>query len=207
VTTASTKRRGQRKTIEQVVSYAISHKTRVHILIVLNEGTFTPAEIAEIIGVPLTHVSNHIRSLADDGAIELAKTELKRNTALHYYRAVEIPFYTDEEVAALTPEQIEVHTGLVIQSMVAELLASLWGAKFRGQDRRMLIAWDWVNVDRQGRQEVADEQERSWNKIQEIEADATNRRVKSGEDAKSFIVASAGFERARKGPVLRSRNR
>lgn len=204
---SSTKGRKRRRTIEEVVSYAVSHRTRVHILIVLNEGTFTAGEIAEMIGVPLTHVSNHIRALADDGAIELAKTEQKRNATLHYYRAVQIPFYSDEEVAALTPEQQEVHTGLVIQSMIAELMASLWAGKFRGGDRRMIVAWDWVTVDRQGREEVADEQERSWSRIRDIEVEAINRVATSGQDAKSILVAIAGFERARKSPVPRSRNR
>lgn len=93
----------RRKTIEEVVPYAISHRTRVHILIVLNEGTFTPGQIAEVIGEPLNNVSNHIRELADAGSIELAKKEQVRNTILHYYRAVEMPFYSDEEIAAMPP--------------------------------------------------------------------------------------------------------
>ena len=198
---SATQRPGQRKkSIEEVVAYAISHRTRVHILIVLNEGTFTPGQIAEIIGEPLNNVSNHIRELADAGSIELAKTEQVRNMILHYYRAVEMPFYSDEEIAAMTPEQRHVSAGLVVQSMIAEVLAALWGGKLR--DARVWLAWNWFNVDEQGRRDISAEQERSWKRVQEIEIESTNRRVESGEDATSIIVTQLGYQRARTGPTV-----
>jgi DNA-binding transcriptional ArsR family regulator len=199
VNKATTRRPGQRrKSIEEVVPYAISHRTRVHILIVLNEGTFTPGQIAEVIGEPLNNVSNHIRELADAGSIELAKKEEVRNTILHYYRAVEMPFYSDEEIAAMPPQQRQVSAGLVVQSMIAEVLAALSAGKLR--DPRVWLAWNWFNVDGQGREDIMAEQARSWSRIQEIEVESTNRRAKSGEEATSIIVTQLGYERARKGP-------
>ncbi len=198
---AKTGRAGQRrKSIEEVVAYAVGHRIRVHILIVLNEGTCTPGEIARIIGEPLNNVSNHIRELLDAGSIELAKTEQVRNATQHYYRAVEMPFYSDADIAAMTPEQRQVTAGLVIQSMMAETMAGLWAGKMHS-DPRVWLAWNWFNVDEQGRQDIADEQERSWWRIQEIEVESTNRRAESGEHASSIIVTQLGFERARTGPT------
>lgn len=197
----ATGRAGQRKkSIEEVVSYAVGHRIRVHILIVLNEGTFTPAQIAEIIEEPLNNVSNHIRELLDAGSIELAEAKRVRNTIQHYYRAIEMPHYTDEEVAAMTPEQRQVTAGLAIQSMVAEVMAGLWSGNMT-DDPRLWLAWDWLNVDRQGREDVADEQERSWERFREIEVESTNRRAESGEDATSILVSQTGFKRARTGPT------
>jgi DNA-binding transcriptional ArsR family regulator len=190
----------RRKTIEEVVPYAISHRTRVHILIILNEGTFTPGQIAEVIGEPLNNVSNHIRELADAGAIELAKKEEVRNTILHYYRAVEMPFYSDEEIAAMPPQQRQVSAGLVVQSMIAEVLAALSAGKL--SDPRVWLAWNWFNVDEQGRDDIMAEQARSWSRVQEIEVESTNRRTKSGEEATSIIVTQLGYERSRKGPQV-----
>lgn len=190
----------RRKSIEEVVSYAVGHRTRVHILIVLNEGTFTPGQIAEIIGMPLNSVSNHIRELVDAGSIELAKTEQVRNATLHYYRAVEMPFYSDEEIAAMTPQQRQVSAGLVVQSLVAEVMAALWAGKLA--DPRVCLAWNWFNVDEQGRRDIAAEQRRSWERVQEIEVESTNRRVKSGENSTSILVTLLGYERARKGPTV-----
>jgi DNA-binding transcriptional ArsR family regulator len=90
---AKSARAGQRKkSIEEVVAYAVGHRIRVQILIVLNEGTYAPGEIAQIIDEPLNNVSNHIRELVDAGSIELAETRRVRNTIQHYYRAIEMPF-------------------------------------------------------------------------------------------------------------------
>jgi DNA-binding transcriptional ArsR family regulator len=199
--TATTGRAGQRKkSIEEVVAYAVGHRTRVHILIVLNEGTFTPGQIAEVIEEPLNNVSNHIRELVDGGSIELARTEQVRNTILHYYRAVEMPFYSEEEAAAMTPGQRQVTAGLVVQSMVAEVMAGLWAGKLT--DPRTWLAWNWFNVDGQGRRDIVREQERSWERMQEIEVESTNRRAESGEEAASIVVTQLGYERARKGPKV-----
>jgi hypothetical protein len=190
-------RPGQRKkSIEEVVAYAVGHRIRVHILIVLNEGTYTTAQIAQLIEEPLNNVSNHIRELVDAGSIELAKTEQKGNLLQHYYRAVEMPFYTEEEAAAMTPEQRQVTAGLVVQSMIAEVMAGLWAGKMT--DSRTWLAWNWFNVDEQGRRDIADEQARSWERHQEIEVESTNRRSKSSEDATSIIVTQLAYERARK---------
>lgn len=196
-----TGRPGQRKkSIEEVVGYAVSHRIRVHVLIVLNEGTYTAAQIAQIIDEPLNKVANHIRELADAGSIELAKSEQKGNIVQNYYRAVEMPFYSEEEAALMTPEQRQVTAGLVVQSALAEVMAGLWHEKLT--DPRTWLAWNWFNVDEQGRRDISDEQQRSWERMQEIEAEATNRRASSGEDAQSIIVTQFGYERARTGHRL-----
>ncbi len=197
-----TVRAGQRgKSIEEVVAYALGHRIRVHVLMILNQGVYTPDELARIIDEPLNKVSHHIKELLDAGSIELAKVEKVRNVDQHYYRAIQMPFYTDEEVAAMTPHQRQVGSGLILQYMMAEAMSALWAGKLR-DDPRVWLAWRWFNVDAQGRNDIADEQQRSWDRIQEIEAEATNRRARSGEDAVSVVVADMGYERARAAPNL-----
>src|SRR6478672_1880875 len=96
---ATTARAGQRgKSIEEKVSYGLGHRIRVYVLTLLNEGVYCPDEIAQIIGERTNNVSHHIRELLDAGAIELAETKQIRNAIQHYYRAVEMPFYSDEEI-------------------------------------------------------------------------------------------------------------
>lgn len=190
-------RAGQRhKSIEEVVAFALSHRIRVQILTVLSEGTYSPHEIAQRLDEPLNKVSHHIRELLDGGSIELARVAKVRNAEQHFYRAVETPFYSDEEVWAMTPYQRQVSAGLVLQNMIAEAMSAFWAGKIR-DDRRTWLAWRWFNVDEQGRHEIADEQQRFWSRIKEIEVDATNRRADSGERARSVIVAEMGFERER----------
>jgi DNA-binding transcriptional ArsR family regulator len=188
------------KTIEEVVAFAWNHRIRVQVLSLLNEATYTPGQLAAIIGEPLSKVSHHIRELAEGGSIELAKVDKARNADQHYYRAVEMPFYSDEEVWAMTPEQRQMSAGFVIQNMIAETMAAFWAGKIR-DDPRTWLAWRWFNVDSKGREAIADEQERHWNRITEIEAESTGRCAETGEEATSIIVANMGFERERTAPL------
>lgn len=189
----------RRKTIEEVLSFAWSHKIRVQVLSLLNERTYTPGQIAEIIHEPLSKVSHHIRELAEGGSIELAKVDKARNADQHYYRAVEMPFYSDEEVWAMTPEQRRISAGFVLQNMIAEAMAAFWAGTIR-DDPRTWLAWRWFNVDDDGRGAIADEQQRHWDRIREIEAESINRCAESGEEPKSIVVANMGFERVRMAP-------
>lgn len=194
-------RAGQRsKSIEEVVSYAVGHRIRVQVLSLLNEGVYTPDEISRIIEEPLNKVSHHVAELLDAGSIELARTEQVRNTTRHYYRAVEMPFYSDEEVAAMPAQQRQVGAGLILQSIMAEAMSAFWAGKMH--DPHACLAWRWFNVDEQGREELNEEVARSWARIQEIEAEAINRTAQSGEETTSMIVASMCFERERKAPRL-----
>jgi DNA-binding transcriptional ArsR family regulator len=193
-------RAGQRgKRIEEVVSYAVGHRIRIQVLAILNEGIYSPDELAQMIGEPLGKVSHHVNELLDAGSIELAKTEPVRNVTQHFYTAVEMPFYSDEEIATMTPQQRQVTAGLILQAIMAESLAAFWAGKMV-DDRRVWLSWRWFNVDAQGREEIATEQAESWERVREIEAKSTNRRAESGEDAASIIVASLGFERERTSP-------
>jgi len=197
----TTGRTGQRsKSIEEVVAYAVGHRIRVQVLTILSEGVFSPDEIAQIIGEPTNKVSHHVKELLDAGSIELAKTEPVRNTLQHYYRAVEMPYYSDEEMAAMTPQQRQVTYGLVLQTVMAEAMAAFWAGKMHS-DPRVWLTSCWFNVDEQGREEIADEQARSWERVREIETESINRCAVSGEDATSVVVAQLGFKRERTGPT------
>lgn len=190
--------KGQRgKTIEEVVSYALGHRTRIEIVALLNEGTFTPDEIAKILDQPIGRVAHHISELADGGAIELAKTEPVRNATRHYYRAVIQPALSEEEAAGLPPQQLQIMVGLILQSIMAESMSSFWAGHMIDDPAATVLAWRWFNVDQQGKQEIADELIGSWERVQEIEARSAARRAESGENSVSMIVALQGFQRSR----------
>jgi hypothetical protein len=200
VTKTSGRARQRRKSIEEVVGYALNHWIRVEILTLLNEATYTPDELSQVIGEPTNKVSNHVRELLEAGSIELAKTEKVRNADQHYYRAVEMPFYSDEEAEAMTPQQRKVTAGLTLQCMTAEAMSALQAGKLSDDPTGVLLAWRWFNLDEQGRADLTREQAENWERVREIEVESTNRRAESGEDAVSIVVAHMGFERARTAP-------
>ena len=187
------------RSLEEAVSYAVGHRVRIEILAILNEGTYSPDQLARMVRQPLSKATHHIRELLDAGSIEIARVEgvQNRNVSQKFYRAVRTPFMSDENMAALTREERQELYGMALQACVAESLASLWAGKF-ADDPRVWLAWCWFNVDAQGREEIADELEASWQRLVGIEARATSRRAESGEDAVSILVNTLGYERSRK---------
>lgn len=186
----------QRKRIEDAVQYALAHKIRIEILILLNEASYTVAEIAALIDVPVNNVANHVRRMLEDGSIEVAKQEERRGTNVHWYRAVKLPYYSKEEAEALTEMQRQVTAGLVAQSGLAEVMAAL----FKGNlaDPKTILSWDWYNLDARGRDDLEAENLRHLERIREIEVEAINRAAESGEDTTPILVSLFAFVRARR---------
>ena len=189
--------RKARKGIEEVVQYALGHKIRVHVLIVLNEGIYTAGEISEIIGVPLNTLHNHLRRMLDDGSIEIAREEKKGNMMQYWYKAVETQTYTVEEFEELPHLYRQNIVGAIVQSGTAEVMAGLYAGKLA--DPRACVYWDWYNLDARGRQEADVLTERYIEDLRELEVEATNRAAASGAETTSMLLDISFFERPRKG--------
>jgi len=185
------------KGIEEAVQYAIGHKIRVHVLIVLNEGIYTASEISKRIDVPLNSLYNHLRRLLDDGSIEIAREEQKGNMMLYWYRAVETRTYSVEEFEGLPHVYRQNIVGAIVQSGLAEVLAGLYHGKLA--DPRATVYWDWYNLDAQGRKDADALTEKYVEDLREIECEATNRVAVSKEPTLSMLVDLLFFERPRKG--------
>lgn len=190
----ATKARKRPKGIEEVVQYALGHRIRVHCLIVLNEGIYTAAEIAEKVGEPLNNVANHLRKMLEDGSIEIAKEERKRNVTQYWYRAVEIKTYTEEEAEAMPELHRRVTVGAIVQSGFAEVLAGLYAGTLA--DPKSVLYWSRYNVDQEGRRKMEALSTRYLEELREVEVEATNRRAESGEEAVAMMANVAVFERA-----------
>jgi len=168
----------------------------VEILILLNEASYTVAELADLTGIPLSNVSNHIRRMYEDGTVEVADSEERRGTNVFWYRAVEIPHYSEKEAKKLTWLQRQVTAGLVAQSGTAEVMAAL--RKGHLADPRTILSWDWYNVDAQGREELDVENHLHLARIRQIECDSINRCAKTKEETTPILVSLFAFVRARK---------
>ena len=194
----------QRKRIEDAVQYALAHKIRISILILLNEASYTVAEIAQLIDVEPKNVSNHVRRMLEDGSIEIAKREERRGTTVFWYRAVKLPYYSKEEAENLTWVERQVIAGLVCQSGTAELMAAL----FRGNltDPRTILFWDWFNYDKQGQQDAEAANVEHLERLRQIECESMNRSAESGEETTPILVSLYTFLRARKPRRPNARN-
>lgn len=190
---ATTTKAGQKRSVEEAVSYAIGHRIRIEILALLNEGTHSPTELAKLTRQPITTVGHHIKELVNSGCIELARIEKVRNADQHFYRAVELPFVSDEEAESLPVEARQQYAAVILQALMAEGLAALWAGKMTSDP--VWMSWRWFNLDERGQQEAQEAQHEFWERIKAIDADTANRVALSGEPTISTIVAALGFER------------
>jgi DNA-binding transcriptional ArsR family regulator len=185
--------------IEEVTTRGLSHRIKIEILAALHEGPASATQLARIVRQPDSKVWHHIKALLADRSIEEAFTREERNHMIVYYRQVELPFFSDEAIAEMTPEQRQITAALILQASQAEALAALWAGKMHS-DPRVWLAWQPIVLDPRGRDDLADEQQRNWDRMQEIACEATNRRAKSGELGTTYIIATFGFERHRSDP-------
>lgn len=185
----------QKRSAEEAVSYALGHRIRIEVLAFLNEGTRSPSELAGLTHQPITTISHHIKELVNSGCIELARIEKVRNADQHFYRAIELPFVSDQEAEALPSKVRQEYAAVILQALMAESLAAFWAGKLSVDP--VWMSWRWFNLDAQGRREAQREQAAFWERIVGIEVESANRATESGETPTSTIVASLGFERFR----------
>lgn len=182
--------------VEDAVSYAWGHRIRLEIVVALHDGSQSADGLARIVGEPLSTVGHHIEELLQDGIIGVAKTKRVGNLVQTYYHVIKLAEFSHEEVAAMTPEERHALFALVLQSATTEAMCSLRAGKM-ADDSHIVLAWNRMNLSKQGREAVADEQIRSWERLKEIECEDANRRAETGDQGVTYIVSTFGFERSR----------
>ena len=89
--------------IDERLARALSHPLRVQILEILSERVASPNDLSVELGVELTHVAYHTRTLDRCGCLELVDTAQRRGATEHYYRTAArtglswIPLDLDEQ--------------------------------------------------------------------------------------------------------------
>jgi DNA-binding transcriptional ArsR family regulator len=190
--------KGERE-VQDAVSYAVGHRIRVEIRAALHERSASAIELSRIVHQPLSTVTHHIGALLEAGSIRVERTERVRSVEQRFYRVADPLYVSDEELREMAEEERQECCRVILESLVAEALAGFWAGKLTS-DPRVFLTWTWFNVDARGREEIADEQLRSWRRLEEIEAKAAARCARSGADTTSVQVSSIGFERPRSVP-------
>jgi hypothetical protein len=182
--------------IEDAVSYSLGHRVRIEIRAALHEGPATASRLADILREPLNVIDYHLKEMLEDGSIDIAMTKKVGNLDQHYYCVVELPFFSDEEYAAMGRENRQTLCAIAVQAAIAEAMASLWAGKMAAEPRTFL-GWDRIVLDKRAREDLADEEAASWQRKQEIEVRSANRHAKSGEPGTTYVITSLSYERSR----------
>jgi hypothetical protein len=166
-------------------------------LTIFNERVASPKEVADEIGVSLNKAGHHIKELLDADCVELVRTEPRGGSVEHFYRGIRRPELSDEEWRATPEESQRRIVATVVRNLIAETLSAIRSGKMVA-DRFLRLSWKSVSLDAQAREEVADEQRESLERLRRIEVDSAQRMIESGEEGVSTVVAVLGFTRSRK---------
>jgi DNA-binding transcriptional ArsR family regulator len=182
---------------QDAVSYAIGHRIRVEIISALHDlGSASAVELSRVVHQPLSTVTHHVGELLKSGSIHIERTEKVKSVNQHFYKLINPLFLSDEEMEELSEEERQEVCRVVLQGVTAEALAAFWSGDLPS-DPRLFLAWNWFNVDEQGRADIAEEQIRSWRRIREIEEEAEMRCSESEEERSSLVVGGLSFPRWR----------
>ena len=197
--TKGTKRRPAVGPPDARVIKAIGHPLRWQMLEALMEGESSPAQLARRFGEPVNLVAYHMGILAKAGGVELVRTEPRRGSTEHYYRATMRPYFADREWARLPAETRRAVLAVETKRIVNDIRAAAAGT---GLDHpKAHVSWSPLELDRAGYDEVAELLGGVLEKLYDIQARSNGRRAeKSGKKAAplSTEVAIVHFERPRR---------
>jgi DNA-binding transcriptional ArsR family regulator len=175
---------------------AIGHPLRRAILVALNERQASPTQLARCFDEPVNLVAYHTGILAKAGAIELVRTEPRRGSTEHYYRATMRPFFEDREWAKLPLETRRSVFNQDIKRIMADMRQAAADSGF--DHPKAHVSWTTMDLDEQGFEEVATLLRGVLDELYEIQARVTSRQLEKGEKKPGPIpaeVAIAQFER------------
>lgn len=182
--------------MDEAVAYALGNRIRNEALSILAEGKRSISELAKIMERDMRLVGHHVRELYDSGCIEMAGTVKKRNVTERFYRAVILPYITDEAYRAMSNEERRDVNGVTVQSILTETLASYREGKMES-DQDLWLLWDAANLDVQAKKELAEHFATSYEEVVNIKARAATRLSESGEIGTTTIFTITSFERSR----------
>jgi DNA-binding transcriptional ArsR family regulator len=190
------------ETIDQRLVRALSHPVRVQILEVLTERVASPNLIAGELGIGLSHVAYHTRTLERCGCLDLVETAQRRGATEHYYKAKPHAFI-GHRVWRGVPRAVRGGiTAASLQTFMDKAVTALEAGTIDDREDTT-FSWMPVHLDEEGWREVNGILSEATERILAAQAAADARAQESAEDQRkiSAVVALAHFETGTRGPA------
>jgi DNA-binding transcriptional ArsR family regulator len=171
----------------------VSHPIRCRALTILADREASPVEIGRELGMDPSHVAYHVKVLLEEGLIELTEEIPRRGSIEHRFRAVFPDEYSDEEYAALTPEQRTQRSRDIFCFAVADASCAFSAGSF-GDRHDHHISRMPLQVDEAGWSEMRDLFESTLRQLYKIKRDAGDRLTEDGVKGTSVLAFSTFFE-------------
>ena len=160
---------------------ALAHPLRVRVLSILETRDMaSPNELADELSVSLGVMSYHVRRLHALGFLELVKRTPRRGAIEHHYRAKARPRVTDEGWAETPAIVKRAMVGATLQQTSSYVNAAAAQGGFDASDARLTRRG--VKLDQKGWTQLGREMTKWMKKLEEIEAESTERVRESGDD-------------------------
>lgn len=171
---------------------ALSHPLRVHILDVLTEVSASPSDLARDVGLSVNYVAYHVKELEKLGYLELVKTEPRRGTVEHYYKAKRRFLLDDSEWERLPEPVKRTATATLLRQVTEEAKEALEAGTF--DSRNSHLSRTRLYVDEKGWDELTAVLEEALNRVLSLQEECAARLEESGGEAIPTAVSIAGFE-------------
>jgi DNA-binding transcriptional ArsR family regulator len=172
---------------------ALAHPLRLRILGVLEERTASPSEIATELDAPLTHVSYHVRQLAELGVVKLVRKTPVRGAIEHHYRMEARPSISDEAWRGAPEVAKQALIGAVLGQISTQVNASAAEAGF-SRDGSHLTRFP-LELDAEGWREASKVFGELAARLERIQSDAKKRSARR-HDTSAAVAVLMLFEAA-----------
>jgi DNA-binding transcriptional ArsR family regulator len=185
----------QPEAIDQRLVRALSHPLRVQILEVLTERVASPTLIAAELGISVSDVAYHTRTLDRCGCLELVETAQRRGATEHYYKAKPHAFIGDRLWRKVPRSVRSGVTGASLQTFMDKAVTALEAGTIDNREDTT-FSWMPVHLDDHGWREVTAILAEATERVLAAQAAADRRAEESGECPRkiSAVVALANFE-------------
>jgi len=172
---------------------ALAHETRLKILGVLSYRNISPAEFARENRMELSTVAYHFRKLKAWGFVEVADTRPARGSTEHFHRGTRQVVFDDDLWKTMPPMLHQVVSGTILEDLLGRISKAFTTGTFDARlDRH--FTWTPMTLDEQGWEELTDLLKGTFERIGEINGDASERLSESGETSIEATAALLGFE-------------
>ena len=170
------------------------HPWQLKVLRILTERVASTKEMAAELGVhPVGKLAYHVRALKARGQIEPVKKIQRRGAIETFYKAVERPWLSIEDLERMTPEQREDFLSEIIICITGDFGAALDAGTFGERLGEWHMSRTPLHLDEQGRRDLVKANDEQLDRALEIQAESDQRRSKSGEEGEGVSAILASF--------------
>jgi DNA-binding transcriptional ArsR family regulator len=171
----------------------VSHPIRCRALTILADREASPVEIGRELGMDPSHIAYHVKVLLEEGLIELTEEIPRRGSIEHRFRAVFPDEYSDEEYAALSPDQRTQRSRDIFCFAAADASCAFSSGSFGDRPDHHISRMP-LQVDEAGWSEMRDLFESTLRQLYKIQQEAGDRLTEGGMKGTSVLAFNTFFE-------------